>query len=163
MRTAIRRAADPLHLPRVPRTIEEFAELMANHQNITATMDGADSTYMALVGPPGHRSLIFMSRRVAAMLDHVVIVFSDGTFASRPSRPRFRQVFQISTSINNHVSNSILLLEMNSEVFESQTIWNSSLKGKYHTHFSYLNKAKRLSTHIYAEVNSYSEPTFRTV
>ncbi|KAK3932380.1 Carboxy-S-adenosyl-L-methionine synthase [Frankliniella fusca] len=107
MRTAIRRAADPLHLRRVPQSFEELADLMAQNPNITATMDGQDSIFMAPVGPPGHRSIIFLSRRVAGMMQsatlRINIVFSDGTFASRPSRPHSRQVFQISTSIHNHV------------------------------------------------------------
>lgn len=130
IRSAVRRAADPLHLPRIPQTIEELSQLMGENPHITATMDGADNIFLGMVGPPRHRSLIFLSRRVAAMLcredmrQRIQIVFSDGTFASRPSRPRFHQVFQISTSIDNHVSDTA-----------------SSLKrqGSYQMHFHFSN------------------------
>ncbi|KAK3923567.1 Tyrosine-protein kinase etk [Frankliniella fusca] len=64
MRSAIRRAADPLHLPRIPDTIEELSRLMGENPHITATMDGADDIFLGMVGPAGHRSLVFMSRRV---------------------------------------------------------------------------------------------------
>ena len=104
LRSAIRRARDHYLLPRVPQSLDDFGLMLTNHHEIRRTLDGLDDVFMSLVGPAGHRGLIFMSRRVNRFLENVTIVFSDGTFGSRPSRPHTSQVFQITAVYRNHVS-----------------------------------------------------------
>lgn len=107
MRNSIRMAADRYHLPRTPRTLRELAQLLRAHPEISTTVDGRDNVFMALVGPEGHQSVVFFSRRLADYLNGVSTIFSDGTFDSRPSRPNTAEVFVISTDHNHHVSVSL--------------------------------------------------------
>lgn len=104
LRSSIRRVADPYHFPRIPQSLLELQEMLLERQQLHVTMDCRDSLFRGDVGVPGHASAIFMSTRISSYLRHVDIVFCDGTFASRSSRPRTSQVFQISTTIRNHVS-----------------------------------------------------------
>lgn len=103
MRTAMRIASDRYHLQNLPESFADFAELLLTHDTICKTLDRQDSVFMTAVGPPGHVSIILLSRRVHEHLSEVEIVFSDGTFASRPSRPRSAQVFLITTMFGNTV------------------------------------------------------------
>lgn len=100
-------AADRYHLPRTPRTLRELADLLKAHPEISKTTDGRDDLFMALVGPEGHQSVVFLSRRLAGHMSRVSTIFSDGTFDSRPSRPKTAQVFVISADRDHHVSVSL--------------------------------------------------------
>lgn len=91
--------------PNVPDTLAALAALLHQRPELVATLDDRDSLYAATVGPPGHQSTIFMSRRSMNFLRYCSEAFGDATFTPTPVLPDGSQVYVLSTMKRHNVSN----------------------------------------------------------
>ncbi|KAK3907976.1 NAD(P)H-quinone oxidoreductase subunit J, chloroplastic [Frankliniella fusca] len=104
LRSAMRRARLE-KFPKIPGSLSALGEALRKRKNrhITRSKDGKDNLFFGAVGSSRRetRSIIFMSRRQLACLRKAKKLFADGTWDARPSTPKSRQVFSISTCTKN--------------------------------------------------------------
>lgn len=91
--------------PNVPHTLAALDVLLHQRPELVATLDDQYSLYAATVGPPGHQSTIFMSRRSMNFLRFCSEGFGDATFTPTPVLPNGSQVYVLSTMKLHNVSN----------------------------------------------------------
>ena len=87
--------------PNIPGSLLELANLLHEDGNrsLCDTLNGADNLFAGdVTDPDGCTHIIFLSERMLAfMRQNAVILFSDGTFDSRPGTPESSQVLCILT------------------------------------------------------------------
>lgn len=85
--------------PNPPHSLGELGRFLEDPQNerFIKTSDGTDQVYAATVGPRGHQSNIYLSRRMKRVLRKSKEVFVDATFTPTPQTPEGCQVLQIVT------------------------------------------------------------------
>lgn len=89
--------------PLIPRSFEELAATLTNDRELGRTLDGNTELFQGMSGVEGHRSVIFMSRRIMDSVEPRHL-FCDATFYARPCQPVSSQLFTIATVRDNHVS-----------------------------------------------------------
>lgn len=94
--------------PNIPGSLLELANLLHAEENrgICQTLRGNDNIFSGdVTDSNGHTHIIFMSEAMLAfMRENAVILFSDGTFDSRPGSPPSSQVLCILTVWDENVS-----------------------------------------------------------
>lgn len=102
LKSAMNRAR---RFPRVPHTLAELHALLQQNPNMVLTLDGQDVIYSATVGPPGHRSSVFISRRSLRFLPHCSEMYGDATYTPTPVNPFGKQTYVLSTMKRHNVGN----------------------------------------------------------
>ncbi|KAK3933185.1 30S ribosomal protein S2 [Frankliniella fusca] len=120
LRSAMRRARLQ-RFPKVPGTLTDLGKVLRKRKNrhITRSRDGRHNLFFGAVGSgrAKTRSLIFMTRRQLARMRKSRKLFADGTWDARPSKPKSRQVFSISTCTKDRrvLPLAVVLMESRTE------------------------------------------------
>lgn len=88
--------------PNIPHSFEVLDELLRNSEELSMTLDSQEHLYQGMRGLFGHRSLLFMSRRILEGAGDIRHVFGDATFYARPNQSA--QLYTLVTVRDNHVS-----------------------------------------------------------
>ncbi|XP_034235716.1 uncharacterized protein LOC117642042 [Thrips palmi] len=107
-RSSMYRARSEQHPP-VPQDFEEFESSLVDQRYSDKYGKCPDGSLMTrgLVGPSGHRSLVFTSDLMLNIMVAALWLFIDGTFASRPDTPPSRQLLVISALYQGMVRNEL--------------------------------------------------------
>ena len=97
MRSAMVRAQSE-HRPNIPHSFENLAEVLQNNAELSRTLDGLEEFYQGITGVEGHRSIVFVSRRVVFGAGEIRHVFGDGTFYALPNSPHSAQPYTLITA-----------------------------------------------------------------
>ncbi|KAK3932642.1 putative WRKY transcription factor protein 1 [Frankliniella fusca] len=89
--------------PNIPYSFEDFDVELRNNQDLRTTLDGETDLYQGMAGAVGHRSLLFLSRRVATGAGNIRYIFGDATFYARPNQPDSAQLYTLVTVRDNHI------------------------------------------------------------
>jgi len=90
--------------PNIPHSFEDFDTLLRNHEHLHTSLDGECDLYQGITGIYGHRSLLFLTRRIVIGAGEVRHLFGDATYYARPNLPDSMQLYTLVTVRDNHVS-----------------------------------------------------------
>lgn len=98
IRKAVGRKREDKYPPPPPRHFEDVRQLLGRPewQYLSRTFDDEELFFHDVVGPEGHESLIFTSRRLLSKVHAHDTIGSDGTFRITPNLLGAEQVFLIS-------------------------------------------------------------------
>ncbi|XP_052130886.1 uncharacterized protein LOC127751409 [Frankliniella occidentalis] len=103
--------------PNIPHSFEEFDNLLRNTRDLCTSLDGECDMYQGMTGGYGHRSLLFLSRRVVTGAGEVRHLFGDATYYARPNQPDSMQLYTLVTVRDNHILPlAYALMESRSEI-----------------------------------------------
>ncbi|KAK3912141.1 putative WRKY transcription factor 4 [Frankliniella fusca] len=91
------------HRPNIPYTFEGLDIVLQTHQELRMSLDGQCDLYQGISGLFGHRSLLFLSRRVVTGAGNIRYLFGDATFYARPNHPDSMQLYTLVTVRDNHI------------------------------------------------------------
>jgi hypothetical protein len=99
--------------PNIPHSFDELSEVLMHNPELSRTLDGMMELYQGMVGAEGHRSIVFMSRRVVDAVMNIRVIFCDATFYARPNSPNSSQLFTIVIVRDNHVRCLLFFVTLN--------------------------------------------------
>ena len=91
--------------PRIPDDLRKLTKLLLQDPSLAETTDQTESMYAGSVtATDGSHHVMFLSPRMAEFMSTCRIIQGDGTFRSRPARPKSSQCFVLVTTWRHFVS-----------------------------------------------------------